>query len=101
MFILKDYIKKGFLDAVGKMADYWIILNSSGYHDKGVLTEEDLAEIQTAIDAQYPQVEVEDEIMEDEVVSDGVVEDETSVENVESESNNEPVETESETEVIS
>ena len=53
MFSLKEFIKKGFLDAVGKMADYQIILNAAGWLEKNVLTEEDLAEIQTAIEAQY------------------------------------------------
>ena len=53
MFNLRDFIKKGLLNAVGKMADYQVILNSAGWLEKGVLTEDDLAEIQTAIDAQY------------------------------------------------
>lgn len=54
MFNLKDFIKKGLLDAVGKMADYQVILNAAGWHEKGVLDESDLAEIQTAINAQHP-----------------------------------------------
>ena len=33
MFILKDYIKKGFLEAIGKMGDYQIILNSAGWFE--------------------------------------------------------------------
>ena len=49
MFNLRDFIKKGLLDAVGNMADYQIILNASGWLEKGVLTEEDLAEIDEAI----------------------------------------------------
>ena len=49
MFNLRDFIKKGLLDAVGKMADYQVILNTSGWLEKGVLTEEDLAEIDIAI----------------------------------------------------
>lgn len=53
MFSFREFIKKGFLSAVGKMADYQIILNASGYYEKGVLTEEDLAEINAAIEAQY------------------------------------------------
>lgn len=57
MFNLKDFIKNGFLKAVGNMADYQIILNAAGWLEKGVLSEEDLAEIQAAIDAQYPQIE--------------------------------------------
>lgn len=58
MFSLKEFIKNGLLKAIGKMADYQIILNAAGWLEKGVLDETDLAEIQTAIDAQYP-VEVE------------------------------------------
>lgn len=53
MFSFREFLKKGFLSAVGKMADYQIILNASGYYEKGVLTEEDLAEISAAIEAQY------------------------------------------------
>ena len=59
MFSLKDFVKKGFLSAVGKMADYQIILNAAGWLEKGVLDESDLAEIQAAIDAQYPSTEEE------------------------------------------
>ena len=53
MFSLKDFIKKGLLDAVGKMADYQVILNAAGWMEKGVLDEADLAEINAKIDAQY------------------------------------------------
>lgn len=52
MFSLRDFIKNGFIKAVGKMADYQIILNAVGWLEKGVLTESDLAEIQMAIEAQ-------------------------------------------------
>ena len=61
-FSLREFIKKGLLDAVGKMADYQIILNAAGWYEKGVLTEEDLAEINAAIEAQYP---VEEEVVEE------------------------------------
>ena len=54
MFSLKEFVKTGFLRAVGKMSDYQIILNAAGWNEKGVLDETDLAEIQTAIEAQYP-----------------------------------------------
>lgn len=53
MFCLRDFIKSGFVKAVGSMADYQIILNAAGWLEKGVLTEADLAEIQAAIDSQY------------------------------------------------
>lgn len=51
MFNLREFIKRGFTDAIGKMADYQLILNAAGWLEKGVLTEDDLAEMQTAIDA--------------------------------------------------
>ena len=54
MFNLKEFVKSGLLKAVGKMADYQVILNAAGWLEKGVLTEDDLSEIDTAINAQYP-----------------------------------------------
>ena len=53
MFSLKEFVKSGLLKAVGKMADYQVILNAAGWHEKGVLTEDDLAEIQSAMDDSY------------------------------------------------
>lgn len=53
MFNLRDFIKKGLMNAVGKMADYQVVLNAAGWLEKGVLTEDDLAEISASIDAQY------------------------------------------------
>ena len=50
MFSLKDFIKSGLLKAIGNMADYQIILNAVGWLEKGVLTEDDLAEIQNFIE---------------------------------------------------
>ena len=50
-FSMRNFVKNGFLNAVGKMGDYWIILNAAGWFDKGVLLENDLVEIQAAIDA--------------------------------------------------
>ena len=67
MFSFREFIKKGFLSAVGNMADYQIILNASGYYEKGVLTEDDLAEINSAIESQYiTQEETIEEEMENE-----------------------------------
>ena len=57
MFNLREFIKKGLVSAVGKMADYQVVLNAVGWFEKGVLTEDDLAEISTLIDAQYVTVE--------------------------------------------
>ena len=49
VFSLRDFVKPGLLLAVGKMADYQIILNAASWLEKGVLTEDDLSEIQTAM----------------------------------------------------
>ena len=62
MFSLREFIKKGLLDAVGKMADYQVILNAAGWFDKDVLEESDLADIQLAIDSQYPVEEIIEEM---------------------------------------
>ena len=59
MFNLSTFIKGGLIAAVGKMADYQIILNAAGWFEKGVLTESDLAEIQTAIDEKNARLEAE------------------------------------------
>ena len=50
-FSMRNFIKSGFLKAIGKISDYRVILNAGGWCDKGVLLEEDLVEIQSAIDA--------------------------------------------------
>ena len=53
MEFLREFIKDGYLKAVGKMADYKIILGASAYFDKGILKEDDLKEISEAINKQY------------------------------------------------
>lgn len=50
MFSLRNFVKGGLLKAVGNMADYQVILNAAGWLEKGVLEENDLADIQVAID---------------------------------------------------
>ena len=59
MFNLGSFIKSGFISAVGKMADYQVILNAAGWFEKGVLSEADLAEIQSAIDEKNARIEAE------------------------------------------
>lgn len=53
MFSMRNFVRRGFLAAVGKQPDFWIILNAAGWADKGILVSADLEEIQAAIDAQY------------------------------------------------
>ena len=66
MFDLKAFIKRGFLDAVGKMSGYKIILDAAGWLEKGVLEESDLAEIQVAIDESHSAELKEDELEDEE-----------------------------------
>ena len=65
MFSFSKFIKKGLLDAVGKMADYQVILNAAGWHEKGVLSEEDLAQIAAVIDEKNAAKETDPEIPEE------------------------------------
>lgn len=67
MFSLNLFIKNGLLKAIGKMADYQIILNAAGWLDKNVLSESDLAEIQAAIEAHNTQHETSNGIVEESV----------------------------------
>ena len=46
MEFLREFIKAGYLKAVGKMEDYKVILGASAYFDKGILKEDDLKEKQ-------------------------------------------------------
>ena len=56
MFSLKDFIKDGLIRAVGQMADYQIILNAAAWHEKGVLQESDLADIQNKLNEAKAEV---------------------------------------------
>ena len=62
MFSMRNFVKRGLLAAVGKQPDFWIILNAAGWADKGVLVEDDLAEIQETIDAQAAAAAAPDEL---------------------------------------
>ena len=75
MFSLKEFVKSGLLKAIGKMADYQVILNAAGWLEKGVLDEADLSEIDTAISAQYPTETISEmETVEETVNGEEVVE---------------------------
>lgn len=50
------------------MADYQIILNAAAWHEKGVLTESDLAELQSAIDKLHT-AEISEEVTDVEEAS--------------------------------
>lgn len=61
MFSLHDFLMVGLRDAVGKMADYQVILNAVGWQQKGVLTDGDLAELNALIAAKNTPPIVEDD----------------------------------------
>lgn len=63
MFSLHDFLMVGLRDAVGKMADYQVILNAVGWQQKGVLTDADLSEINALIAAKNTPPVVDDEPM--------------------------------------
>lgn len=65
MFSLRNFLMKGLLNAIGKLADYQVILNAMGWYEKGVLLEEDLAEIQQKIDEKNTPVEEVEEVEEE------------------------------------
>lgn len=66
MFSLRGFVMKGLLDAIGKMADYQVILNATGWYEKGVLIEDDLAEIQAKIDEKNTPIgPIEEEVEEE------------------------------------
>ena len=62
MFNYREFLMTGFKNAVGKMADYRVILNANGYYEKGVLTEDDLAELQEMINAKNAPAEIIEEV---------------------------------------
>lgn len=79
MFNLANFIKNGFIAAVGKMADYQIILNAAGWYDKSVLSEADLKEIQTAIDEKNARIEAERAAEAENAEAEGTANSETEV----------------------
>lgn len=50
-FSMREFVKRGLLDGVGKRAEYLIIRDAAGWHEKGVLELSDLEEIQEALNA--------------------------------------------------
>lgn len=65
MFNFSEYLKKGFLGAIGNKPSYQIILDSAGWHKAGFLSEEDLAEIDSAIKCEEVAKESEADDYED------------------------------------
>jgi hypothetical protein len=69
MFSLREFIKNGFINAIGNMADYQIILNAAGWFEKGVLTEDDLSNIEIAIKAKNNEFSIDNEELIEEMAN--------------------------------
>ena len=85
MFTLRNFIKKGLLEAIGKLADYQIILNAAGWLEKSVLEEDDLAEIEQAIEDYHKKEEEEKELQaqnNNEIIEDSSEENEEETEDL-------------------
>lgn len=65
MFDFRTFVKKGLLDAVNKQSNYWVMLNAAAYYEKGILTDEDMTEIQELIDSTMTEEEVKNAQIED------------------------------------
>ena len=65
IFDERKFVRTGMLDAVGKMPDYWVVNTAMGWLEKGVLHEEDLAEIQSRIDANSADAKLTEEESEE------------------------------------
>lgn len=61
MFNFHDFIFAGIKDAIGKQPDYWVILNAASWAEKGVLTQDDLAEVSALITAKNTPPVVDNE----------------------------------------
>ena len=72
MFILKEFIMKILKEKIGNEPDYKVRELALGWYSKGVLAEEDLAEIDTLIEEKNTaentaeSAEIQEEILTDE-----------------------------------
>ena len=105
MFSITEFIMKTLKGMIGKYPDFQIREYALNWYSKGKLTEEDLAEIETLIEAQYivPTPPVEE--IEDELIGDISTEESTEIENEtildgEEETQTEVEESQTETEII-
>lgn len=65
MFNLHDFVMKTLTGMVGREPDYKVRQYALGWYDKAQLTAEDMAQLETAIEAQYqPVEEIAEEIAE-------------------------------------
>lgn len=99
MFSLNNFIMKTLKGMVGNYPDFQVMEYALNWYEKGKLTVEDLAEVETLIEAQYivPEPPVEEPI-EDIPTEETEIEDETILDEEETETETEG--TEETTEII-
>lgn len=78
MFSLRNYVKKGLINAIGKQPDFWVILNSANWLEKGVLLEEDLIEINQLIDEKNTIIETSNNEEEENNIQEENIEEQVS-----------------------
>ena len=61
---LHDFVMRGLLASIGKMPDYWVINSSLNWYDKGILTEQDLEEINSKLAPVEEPIEEPEEVEE-------------------------------------
>jgi hypothetical protein len=77
MFSLNNFIMKTLKGMVGNYPDFQVMEYALNWYSKGKLTEEDLAEIETMIEAQYIEPPVVEGPIEDIPTDETEIEDET------------------------
>lgn len=71
MFSLREFVKKGLIAAIGVQADYWVMLTTANWFQKGILLNEDMLEIQELIDKKNTPVEEPVEEIQEETEDEG------------------------------
>ena len=61
---LHDFVMRGLIASIGHMPDYWVITSALNWYDKGILTQEDLEEINSKLTPIVEPVEEVEEIEE-------------------------------------
>lgn len=70
-FDLRSFVKKGLIAAIGVQADYWVMLTAANWYTKGIITTDDIAEIQELIDKKNTPVEEPIEEIQEETEDEG------------------------------
>lgn len=68
MTFLRQFVMQTLRGMIGKEPDYQVMLTALRHHEKGVLEESDLVEIQGLIDEKNKPIEPEIPIEENEVI---------------------------------